>query len=164
MKRGDPILLDTNVVIEALALGRWKGIAGGLTLETVKECESELYSGKRWGIKTPVPKDVTDDFSIIHEVTELERAALYAASAKAGFIDPGERDLLAHALARTDRGIWVLASPDKAAIATVVEAGVQDQLVSLEAILSSVGLKADLRDHFTTSWMRTQITKALLDR
>ena len=150
------------MVIEALELGRWKAIAGGLTLETVRECESELYSGKRWKITTPVPADLSADFSIIHEVSELERATLYAASARASSIDPGERDLLAHALARGDSGIWVLASPDKAAIATAVEAGIGDQLVSLEEILSAVGAKSQLRDHFTASWMRTEITKRRL--
>ncbi|MEQ9568743.1 MAG: hypothetical protein RLN75_01020 [Longimicrobiales bacterium] len=118
MKRGDPVLLDTNVVIEAVRTKRWKAISGGLTLETVRECESE--------------------------------------------IDAGERDLLAHALARDDPGLWVLASPDKAAIATAVQAGVQDQLVSLAQVPTAVGVTADLRFHFTTSWLTAERTKALL--
>ena len=162
MKRGDPVLLDTNVVIEAVRTNRWNAISGGLTLETVKECESEIYSGKRWQIEVPIPPDLSDGFAAIHDVSESERAALYAAAPRAMSIDAGERDLLAHALARRDPGMWVLASPDKAAIATAVQAGIQDQLVSLEQILNAVGVGADLRFHFTTSWLTAERTKALL--
>jgi len=73
MRRGAIVLLYTNVVIEALQVGCWNAISGGLILETVKACESELYSGKRWEIETPVPPDVSAGFREIHMVTEAGR-------------------------------------------------------------------------------------------
>lgn len=162
MNRGSTVLLDTNVVIEAVRINRWKAIAGGLTLETVKECESEMYSGKRWQLETLIPPELSSDFSAIHEVTEDERAVLYARSSKALSIDAGERDLLAHALSRGNSGVWVLASPDKAAIGAAVEAGIADQLVSLEEILQCVGIATSVRDHFKSNWLRHERTKARL--
>jgi hypothetical protein len=83
-------------------------------------------------------------------------------SPRASFIDAGERDLLAHALARSDRGLWVLASPDKAAIAAAVDAEIHDHLVSLEEILGAVGVRANLRYHFTKDWLVKERTSALL--
>ena len=36
-----PVLVDTNVIIEAHRTGAWRALAGGYVLETVEDCVTE---------------------------------------------------------------------------------------------------------------------------
>jgi len=102
----------------------------------------------------------------IHEVDDEARAALVLACTNAVGLHNGERDLLAHALARREAGdeIWVVCSPDIACVHVAVALGMGDQTISLEELLASVGAKGakPLGDHFTARWLSAERTKALL--
>jgi hypothetical protein len=36
VSRSDPVLLDTNVIVEAVRTGTWTALVGGLIVETVR--------------------------------------------------------------------------------------------------------------------------------
>jgi hypothetical protein len=65
--------------------------------------------------------------------------------------DPGERDLLAAALAHPRA--WFICSPDKAAMRAGYALGVLDQFVSLEQLGSIVGMRPAWRQPFTEKWL-----------
>ena len=149
------LLVDTNVIIEAVRTGCWRAITGQMTVETVEICKEEAKRGDREQSGYVVVSD--DDLariSHLHAVTEMERAGLTFEYPEATGMDAGERDLFAHAYARTDDG-WVLCSPDKASIRAAVILGWSDRLRSLGALVQHVGArpKSSLRRHFEEAWL-----------
>lgn len=161
------ILVDTNVILEAARTGIWKALTGAAHLETVAECERECLRGDRFAAgRITVEQEDLARLQAIHTVDEGHRAALILHIADVE-LDEGERDLLAHCLARTVPPEWVVASPDRAAIRAAVQLGWSDRLVSLEELAKDVGchparLRA-LRSHFGTSWLSSVKTAALLE-
>ena len=87
--------------------------------------------------------------------------ALRLAYPAADGLDAGERDLLAHAMTRTDE--FHVCSCDKAALVAAHALGWLDRVVSLEAVATSVGARPSprLKVQFTEARMvqwRTSLT------
>jgi hypothetical protein len=157
--RGRPVLLDTNAILEAWRVRAWKALAGGHFLETVEMVVAETHTGfQRRSREQQIDQTVLrQSLKAIHVVSDLHRAAL-ALQVPDIALDPGERDLWAHALTRQDA--WVLCGPDKASLRVGVRLGFREQLVSLETLVGTVGLQArtKLREQFTSRWLSTALS------
>lgn len=161
------ILVDTNIILEAVRTGVWKAIAGGAQVHTVRECVDESRRGDRFsGSYISVNDDDLARLDHVHTVDETHRATLDLELSDIG-LDDGERDLYADCLSRSDPPKWVLASPDRAAVRAAVRLGWRDRLVSLEALAREVGCPparlGELRRHFRSSWLKSVRTDALLE-
>ena len=107
-------------------------------------------------------------FSSVHPVSAVERAQFELTYPDGSTMDPGERDLMAHALARVSRGdsVWVVCSPDKASVRAGVALGLGDNMCSLEDLVGAVGARPGLpmKRQFTTRWLADFRTSVLLGR
>ena len=163
---GEPriVLVDTNVIIEAVRTGCWSAVTGGLSVETVETCCSEARSGNpaRSGY-VAVTDAHLERLSVVHRVSSREQASFALAYPGADGMDDGERDLFAHGHAREDDA-WVLCSPDKASIRAAVTLGWGDRLRSLGALAAGVGAKPTLRPQFREPWLAEWRTHFLLQR
>lgn len=139
------ILVDTNVVIEAVRTGTWNALTGAAKVETVEECRDEMRRGDDGTRPGYVAVSATDlhRLSAVHAVSQRERAEYLLVDPDAVAMDPGEQDLFAHVYQRAKAGddVWVLCSSDKAAIRAAVRIAIADQLTSLEAACAATGAR-----------------------
>lgn len=162
-------LVDTNVIIEAVRTKCWKALTGSLRVETVEECRDEAGRGDRSRPGyVPVSGDDLGRLAKVHAVGDLERATLGLAYAGAQNLDAGERDLFAHAFVRAAAGddVWVICSPDRAAVRAAVALGWRDQTRSLAELAAAVGARPNppLAGHFGERWLSDLCTAYLLGR
>lgn len=165
MNETPTLLVDTNVMIEAVRTGCWRAITGRMNVETVDTCTNEALRGDAArGGYVVVSEEELSRLSRVHAVTEAERAAFALDYPDAGGMDAGERDLFAHAYGRSDE-TWLLLSSDKASIRAGVSLGWQDRLRSLAALADEVGARPNpkLRRHFEESWLGEWRTQFLLE-
>jgi hypothetical protein len=158
------VLVDTNVIIEAVRTGCWPALTGGLQVETVATCSAEATAGNRDRPGyVPVTEEHLRRLARVHPVTATERAALALAYAGADGMDDGERDLFAHAHALAHE-VWVLCSPDKASVQAAVSLGWGDRLRSLASLAERVGARPTpaFKSHFEEAWLSTWRTHYLL--
>lgn len=157
------LLVDTNVIIEAVRTGCWRAITGRMNVETVETCTHEAARGDagRRGYVV-VSAEELSRLACVHPVSEEERAALALEYPDAAGMDAGERDLFAHAFGRSDE-TWLLLSPDKASIRAGVTLGWQDRLRSLGAVAEQTGARPKLKRHFEESWLAEWRTHFLLE-
>lgn len=154
------ILLDTNVIIEAVRTGCWNGLRGHYKLVTVEKCREETRSGVA---RTPgyvVVEDSHLNTGIeIVDVTDRDRALLATACRDAVTLDDGERDLWAHAYSREKD--WEAVCADQAAVRVSMQLDWGDRLVSLEDLVVSAGIrpKRKLKDHYTSKKLSLWRTK-----
>lgn len=75
-RRFEPILVDTNVILECHRVGSWRALAGGDRLETVEECVTETLTGHQH--RRPEQQvDLTalrQSIALIHVVAAAHRA------------------------------------------------------------------------------------------
>jgi hypothetical protein len=83
---------------------------------------------------------------------------------EAGGLDAGEKELLAHAVTRTDA--WLLCGPDGATVRCLFANKLIDRMVSLEEMLRVSGLRRlpDLEDQYTSKWLSGFRTDLILGR
>lgn len=161
------VLVDTNVMLEAVRTRCWNALTGGLRVETVEECRDEALRGDR-GRPGYLPVSAQDLARIrgVHPVSALERATFGMAYEDAQNMDPGERDLFAHACARASRGdaVWVLCSADKACVRAAVALGWHERMHSLGTLAAAVGTHPHpaLLDHYGERWLSRVRTEYLL--
>lgn len=150
------LLVDTNVIIEAVRTGCWRRITGQLEIESVEACRREALAGSESSIRgyVRVSEDDLARLYTVHRVDAVMRASFKLAYEHADALDLGEHDLLALAHAHPDRE-WALISPDKAAIRAAVALGIGDCMMSLEDLVGEVGArpKPALRPQFTSKWL-----------
>ncbi len=154
-RRSVPVLVDTNVILECHRTTSWRALTGGYRIETVGECITETQTGfqnrrpEQWIDEAALRKSLAR----VNAVSDAERAAAAVRESQFAALDPGERDLWAHALTRT--GAWVLCGPDRASLRRGVRLGLRDRLVSLEELLSDIGHrpKPELRKPYTARWL-----------
>ncbi len=131
------VLVDTNVIIEAVRTATWNAITGAMLVQTVEECRDEALRGDR-GASGYIPVEQADlgRLNAVHAVSAEVRARYLLADSRAAGLDRGEQDLFAYAHDRVSAGnsVWVLCSGDIAAIATAVRMGIADNLCALEAV------------------------------
>jgi len=158
------ILVDTNIIIEAVRTKCWNGLRGYYNLVTVEKCREEARSGSA---RTPGYVVVEDNhLSLgidIMAVTDAERVHLTMACAESAVLDDGERDLWAHAYSRG--GAWEAVCADQAAVRVAVQLGWADRLTSLEELVAAAGLrtKLPLKNHYSSRMLSIWRTKFLLD-
>lgn len=163
MNKGDEVFVDTNVIIAAFAAKAWKPLAAFFRLITTDSCAVEAATGDR-SRKGYVAVDdavVRQTAAIVKPTTkQLAQADL---SLRGVFLDAGERDLLACAIAHP--GAWVLCSSDKAAVRALHVLGNISRAISLEALARAAKLGVSLKEPFTEEWMsnvRTQLELGML--
>ena len=161
------LLVDTNVVIEAVRVGAWNALTGALCVETVEECRHEARRGDSTRpAYVPVSDADLARLTCVRKVSVQERAEYLLADPEAAAMDPGERDLFAHAYQRVKAGdrAWVVCSPDKASIRAAVRIGIADQLRSLETACTAVGARPrlQLKPHHQELFLSKYRTEYLL--
>src|SRR5262245_12319473 len=116
MQRGQVILVDTNIIIEAVRTRCWNALASYFSVETVETCLEEGLTGDplRPGYVQVDPAQLRKGVSKSHPVSSLQTMRLALTYPTADELDPGERKLLAHAMDRKDE--WILGSADRAAV------------------------------------------------
>ena len=150
-----PVLIDTNVILEAWRVDAWRALRGGYALETVEECVVETQTG----FQNRRPEQQVDREALlaalkaVHKVSDAERAAALIRDGEIAMLDEGEKALWAHALARPDA--WVLCGPDKASLRIGLRANLRDRLVALERLLDDAGFrpKTPLRTAYRRDWL-----------
>lgn len=153
MERGQVILVDTNIIIEAVRTRSWNAIASYYSIETVETCRSEALQGDalRPGYVTVEPEQLHRGLKAAHGVSDTDRARLSLAAAAAGALDAGERDLFSHALGRSDA--WLATCADRAALNVALALGWEGRIVSLEKLAQQTGTRAEFKFHFTEKWL-----------
>jgi hypothetical protein len=160
--RGSVVLVDTNVILEAHRVGAWTHLASWYALETESECVAECETGnQRRSVPIPIDTARLEDEVIVHRLPYDELVRFRLRMGAEPSLDPGEERLIASALLRED--VWLICSPDKAAVRACHKLGMLDQVVALEDLTLASGLRVRLRDSFTCHWLSDFRTKLLLD-
>jgi len=73
-----PVLVDTNVIIEAHRIGAWKALTGGHSVETVADCVTETQTGYRRRRREQLIDrvELLASMAVMHEVSDREIAVL----------------------------------------------------------------------------------------
>jgi hypothetical protein len=159
--RGDIVLLDTNVIIEAHRTRCWKALAQSFRLETVEECCVEAATGdRRRSDYVPVNMEAISSQIVVHAVGRAQLAQTEMRLSRPDLLDPGEKHLLAHALEKP--GAWYLSASDRAAVRAGNELGFLERFVSLEALARAVGITPQFKNHFTEKWLSALRTDILM--
>jgi hypothetical protein len=160
------VLVDTNVIIEAVRTGSWRAITGQLHVETVEACSREALAGAQSDLPgyIAVSEDDLSRLRTVHEIQPVVQATFKLAYAHADTLDEGEHDLLAFGHAHASEE-WAICSPDMAAIRATVALGLGDRMVSLEEIAASVGgrEKPPLRVQYGSRWLVSFRSKVKLE-
>jgi len=152
MQRGDRIVLDTNAIIEAHRVKCWKLMLEYFAVESTEECCREAASGE-----SRTAGYVVVDVPAMREAIRIHRppAAMIARAATTALnfqsIDPGEREVLAVAMA--DPRLQRIGTADRIAIQVASQLGLLDRVVSLEEILETVGDSRPLMAHHCKKWL-----------
>ncbi len=157
-----PILVDTNVILEAHRTRCWKAIASGYSVETVEACFEETQTGHRNRPSTQKinPDELKNILSAIHQVRNEDLAELILKTDIA--LDYGEQHLWAHALNR--QGDSKFCGPDTASLRVGILLGHRDRLVSLEQLLDDIGSQSKgLRPQYQRKWHRKTINDLMVD-
>ncbi len=166
MQRGQAVLVDTNIIIEAVRTGCWNALTTHFTVQTVEKCREEARTGeaRRPGYVEVSEKMLREKLTA-HRVSEAELAALSQRDAEAFRLDAGERHLLAHAAGRVDA--WIACCCDQAAINVAVRLDWGDRIVSLEELTGAAGARQAVRQlkaQFTAGRLSAWRTAALFKR
>lgn len=166
MQRGQAVLVDTNIIIEAVRTGCWSALTAHFGVQTVEKCCEEARTGEahRPGY-VEVGERILREGLEVHRVSEGEMVTLSVRDAEAFRLDAGERHLWAHALGRTDD--WIACCCDQAAINIAVRLDWGDRLVSLEELVGAAGARhavKQLKPQFESARLSAWRTAALLRR
>lgn len=162
MKRGQVLLVDTNIIIEAFRTRYWKALCGHFSVETVEACYQEALAGDplRPGYVKVDANELASGLRAQHKVSELELVQLDLQLPAAGTLDAGERHLLAHGLTRSDA--WLASCADRAGVRAALALGWEERVVSLEKLARAVGQRPSLAGHYSESWLSEVRTDHLL--
>lgn len=161
LRRGDRILVDTNVIIEAHRVRCWQAVANEFRLITAEKVIEETQTGHQ----NRSPEQTIDEaalrasFNQIEVVTRAQLAAIDIDFEDHG-LDDGEHHLVALA-ASLDGAAWLLNSPDNGTIRFCSRAEWLDRMVSLQAMTNTLGWPHGhrLRGNHTERWLRRQINE-----
>jgi len=166
MQRGQTVLVDTNIIIEAVRTGCWNGLTTHFSAETVEKCCEEVRTGEahRAGY-VKVDELALRTRLTVHKVSGVMLFELGQRHPDADRLDAGERHLWAHALGRNDE--WLAACSDRAAVNAAVRLGWEDRLVSLQELVTAAGARTVLRSlkgQFSSARLSEWRTAGLLAR
>jgi hypothetical protein len=162
--RGDVVLLDTMVILEAHRCHCWKGLHMAFSLESAERCLQELTpkrAGSRQGF-VEVDAEAVRGVMKVHDVSQRDLAELRLKLMNLPDVDEGEEALLAHALQRTDA--WLVSAPDKALIRALSKFKLMDRYVTLEEMSRVGGCRParDLERQHTAAWISEKRTQLLM--
>lgn len=162
MREKRVLLVDTTVIIEAHKLGCWKGMLQAFQVETVEQCVEEIATGdlskeERVGIDTAALRAQV----VVHSVEKPTFAGPALRSEVFNRLDPGEKELLAHASSRTEE-TWVISSQDALCVRAGKELGMLERFVSFEEAMAAAGVNKPLKRQFTRKWLEELRTKLFL--
>jgi hypothetical protein len=165
VQRGQALLVDTNIIIEAVRVGCWGALKAHFSVETVEKCAEEVRTGDlyRPGYVAIDERALRERLKV-HGVSDLELATFALRDPQAR-LDAGERHLWAHALGRTDA--WIASCCDRAAVEAAVGLGWEDRLKSLEELVRAAGATPaaeKLKGQFSAARLSSWRTEALLAR
>jgi len=148
------LLVDTNIVIEAVRTGCWNAITGQREVVTVEECAAELRRGNPSQRNYVVVTDAQIGRATIRALEPAAAAEFRLRYPNADGLDAGERDLLA--LAATLTEVFEVCCADKAALVAANALEWLGRVVSLEAVAKSIGARPnpELKRQFTEAQMR----------
>lgn len=157
-----PLFVDTNIIIEAVRTRCWNALAGHYQVETARTCYNEAVAGDRLrpGYVVVDQEQLGMKLTAVHEVSDVQRAALAVRSPESDGLDDGERDLFAHLIGRTDE--FLLSCADRAAVKIACALGWKDRIHSLEKMAEAAGARPRLKSHFTEGWLSEVRTRFLL--
>ncbi len=162
-RRANPLLVDTNVILEAFRTGSWRALSSGYAVETVEACVMETQTGyqRRRAELQIEESELRAKLNQVRAVSDLQRANVLLRRWGAN-LDRGEQDLWAHAISRNDA--WILCGPDIASLRFGVSAGCRGRLVSLERLLDGVGFptKGRLHNNYTETWLASTLGKMVI--
>lgn len=162
-RRSNPLLVDTNVILEAFRTNSWKALTGAYGVETVEACVIETQTGfQRRRTELQIDEAALRARLVaVNKVTNTERAEVLISGLGVG-LDRGELDLWAHAITRNDS--WILCGPDIASLRFGVRAGCRDHLVSLESLLEEVGFhaKGGLGANYSERWHASTLSRLVI--
>ena len=157
--KGDIVLIDTNVILEAHRVCCWKPLSDYFGLYTVDKVIEETQTGyqNRNPEQTIDVNFLKTTFAHIEVINEVQVIAFDLTAEKSIPLDDGEKALIiyAHTLGKK---VWFLNSPDKAAIKYACKMGWSDNLVSLESMTMHLKLKLNqaLKQNYTSHWLSQQ--------
>lgn len=162
MQRGQILLVDTNIIIEAVRTRCWNAITSHFTVETVEKCYEEALTGDlhRPGYVEVDAAQLRKGLRNRHTVSDHESMQLSLQLPSASSLDAGERQLFAHVLGRTD--VWIVSCADRAAVHVALELGWEERIVTLELVARKSGARPALKRHFTEDWLSEVRTAWLL--
>jgi hypothetical protein len=160
--KGQHVMVDTMVIIEAHRTRCWNALVGQYRMDTVCRCIEECDTGNQRR-RNPVPIDTAAlrERVVPKTVTPVMIYEMEQRLAGRVDLDPGERELLAYCITQADA--WIISSPDKAAMRAGMFLGILDRFVSLESLTVALGLSPELRDNFTNRWQTAFRTQLLLN-
>ena len=166
MQRAQVVLVDTNIIIEAVRTGCWNAINTHFSIETVEKCCEEARTGeaRRPGY-VKVDESALRTRLTVHKVSGVMLFELAQHYADADRLDAGERHLWAHALSRNDE--WLAACSYRAAVNAAVRLGWEDRLVSLEELVNAAGARSaskNLKEQFRSARLSEWKTAAIIAR
>ncbi len=164
MERGCIVLVDANVIIEAHRTGSWRPLSEYFEMHTVTKVVEETQTG----FQNRKPETWIEEAALraslghVETITEIQRVNFNMNHGHPS-LDDGERDLLIYADS-LQHPVWLLNSPDMAAVRFAHGKGWSDQLVSLEAMTAhlKVRLASRFRDNYTERWLSERKTRLLL--
>jgi len=162
MQHGQIVLVDTNIIIEAVRTCCWNAVSSHFTIETVEKCMEEARTGDPMRRQyVPVTAEDLGRIGGVHDVNRGEQVRLAATLPMADELDAGERHLFAHALGRSDA--WIASCADRAALRAAFALGWKDRMVSLASLAHAAGSKPDLKEHFCERWLSDLRTAFVLE-
>lgn len=159
-----PLVVDTNVIIECHRTASWRALTRRYPTETVAVCVEETQTG--FQMRRPEQRidqgELRQSLAAIHPVSDLDLARAIAREPRIGALDPGEKNLWAHALTRSDT--WILCGPDVASLRIGVALGLRDRMVALEHLLDDIGHRPNpaLRLNYTQAWLSDKLSTLVL--
>jgi len=160
------VLVDTNIIIEAVRLKCWKALTTYFHIVTVSQCCEEVLTGnrRRPGFVEVTQGDLERHLTVCL-VSEKDLACLDTHEAVETFgLDYGERHLWAHALQRTDD--WFACCCDRAAIDVAVRLGWKDRLKALQELVVQAGAitaAKNLKPQFSKARISEWVTASVLN-
>jgi hypothetical protein len=160
------VFVDTNAIIPCVSAGEWKRLCGHYAVETVNTVVDETQRGDITRREYVVIDKamLLRTLASVHDTTHKARADFRERLKKLEpklELDAGERDLLAHIMAREKPApnILILTMSDRAAVRACCALEWGDCLVSIERLLKDAGAPpkalGQLQDHHREAWLTT---------
>lgn len=166
MHTGSIVLVDTNVILECHRTNTWDALSGGYRVQTTEACVCETQTGfqKLTYEQYIDPEQLRESLDAVHTVSDREYATLELRALDLPELDDGERSLWAHVVSRGDDD-WFFCGPDVASLRCGVKLGYQEQLTSLEDLLTRIGHRntSPLKHQYRSKWHRTKTAELALE-